>query len=217
MSTSTLLVTSNPNLSSTEVLSDVIRPGVADLPIWPLSVEQYHAMAATGILTEDDPVELLEGLLVYKMTKKPPHSVVTQLVREALRQILPSGWYVASQEPLTLMDSEPEPDVMVVSGHIRQYLTRHPGPQDVALVVEVADSTLTSDRSSKKRIYARASVAVYWLINLPENQIEVYTNPSGEASNPSYQAYIHYGLEDEIPIQIANHEIGRLAVRELLP
>src|SRR5437868_102053 len=90
--------------------------------VWRLSVAQYHAMADAGILTEDDPVELLEGWLVRKMTKKPPHPVVTDLIREAVRRLLPAGWYVSGQNPLTLETSEPEPDVVVVQGAPLQYL-----------------------------------------------------------------------------------------------
>lgn len=82
----------------------------------PLSVAQYHELIRAGILTEDAPVELLEGRLVTKMPKDPPHRLATGLLREALQKVVPEGWYVDSQEPVTLSDGEPEPDVMVVRG-----------------------------------------------------------------------------------------------------
>ena len=91
----------------------------ADIPqdlIWRMGVEQYHAMIEAGILTDDDSVELLEGWLVLKMPKNPPHRATTRLVRAGLERVLPEGWYVDSQEPITLIDSEPEPDVVVVRG-----------------------------------------------------------------------------------------------------
>lgn len=133
------------------------QPAVAPVErIFRLSVEQYHEMARAGILTEDDQVELLEGWLVTKMTKNPPHSVATRAIRSALERMIPAGWFVDSQEPLTTDDSEPEPDAMVVRGHWRDYSARHPNPDEVALVIEVADSTLQQDRSTKKRIYTRA-------------------------------------------------------------
>ena len=185
--------------------------------IWRFSVDQYHAMIRAGILTEDDPVELLEGWLVTKMPKNPPHSVVTQLTREALARILPSGWYVDAQEPITTADSEPEPDVMVVRGETRHYLDRHPGPQDVALVIEVADSTLQRDRSLKKRLYAAAGIPVYWIVNLPDSQIEVYTEPSGPGEQLDYRQWQNYGPADTIPVVTEGREVGRLAVRDLLP
>ncbi len=166
--------------ATTSSISPVATTSVgvpADVAIWRLRVEQYHAMIQAGILAEDDPVELLEGWLVTKMPKNPRHRVVTQLTREALAQVLPPGWYVDAQEPITTADSEPEPDVVVVQGSRRAYLDRHPGPQDIALVIEVADSSLQHDRSSKKRLYAAAAITEYWIINLIANQVEVYTDP----------------------------------------
>ena len=185
--------------------------------IWRLSLDQYHAMIRVGILTEDDPVELLEGWLVTKMPKNPPHTITTQLTRDALARILPTGWYVNDQEPITTADSEPEPDVVVVRGDRRQYLDRHPGPQDVALVVEVSDATLQRDRAFKKRLYASAGVPVYWIINLIENQAEVYTDPLGPAEQPDYRQRQDYRPSDEVPLTIEDLEVGRIAVRELLP
>src|SRR5216684_4112577 len=104
--------------------------------LWRLSVEQYHAMIQAGILDEDDPVELLEGWLVTKIAKSPKHSAVTHLIQAALTHILPSGWHVRGQEPVTTTHSEPEPDVVIARGDLRQYLDHHPGPHEVALIVE---------------------------------------------------------------------------------
>src|SRR5438445_4118523 len=84
--------------------------------IWPLSVEQYHEMIRAGILTEDDPVELLEGILVVKMAKNPPHSSATRKMRTALERLVPTGWFVDIQEPVTTESSEPEPDLAIVRG-----------------------------------------------------------------------------------------------------
>lgn len=93
-------------------------------PVWQLSLEQYHRMIQTGILTDDDPVEFLEGLLVAKMPKNSPHSLAPYLTRNALAQVVPVQWYVDAQEPLTVDDGEPEPDVLVVRGERRQYCDR---------------------------------------------------------------------------------------------
>jgi Uma2 family endonuclease len=185
--------------------------------IWRLSVEQYHAMIQADILTEDDPVELLEGWLVTKMPKNPKHSAATRFIRQALEDLIPSGWHVDSQEPLTMVDSEPEPDVLVVRGDRRQYTDRHPGPQEVILIVEVADSSLRRDQVFKKRLYAAAGILVYWVVNLPEARIEVYTNPSGPAERPGYRQRKDYGRSDAVPVLIDGVEVGRLPVDELLP
>jgi Uma2 family endonuclease len=166
---------------------------------------------------DDDPVELLEGWLVPKMPKNPPHRLSTQLTREALAQLLPAGWYVDDQEPITLEDSEPEPDVVIVRGQRRDYLDRHPGGQDVVLVVEVSDTTLQRDRTLKKPLYARAGIPMYWIINLPENQIEVYTEPSGAADQADYKQRQDYRLADAVPLLIEEREVGRLIVQDLLP
>lgn len=200
------------------VLSDTVKSAAvpADL-IWRLSVDQYHAMIRGGILTEDDPVELLGGWLVPKMPKNPLHRVVTRLIRQALERIVPANWYVDTQEPITTADSEPEPDVVIVRGDTRQYLDRHPGPQDVALVVEVADATLQRDRTLKKRLYAFAEIPVYWIVNLPDSQLEVYTDPSGPAEEPDYRQRREYRPSDAVLLVIEGVEVGRLAVRELLP
>ena len=174
-------------------------------------------MIRADILTADDPVELLEGWLIAKMPKKPRHSVTTQLVRDAVARILPSGWSVNSQEPITTVDSEPEPDIAIVRGDRRQYLDHHPGPRDVAMVIEVADSSLQRDRTLKKRLYAAAGLAVYWIVNLIDSQIEVYTDPSGPGEQPGYRHQQNYAPTDEILIEIEGREVGRLAVQDLLP
>jgi len=186
-------------------------------PIGRLSVEHYHAMIQTGILTDDDPIELLEGWLVVKMSKNPPHRVTTRLLRQALERMIPTGWYVDSQEPITTLDSQPEPDVTVVRGDTLDYLDRHPNPQEVGLVVEVADATLQRDRSTKKRVYARADIAVYWLVNLVKQQIEVYTEPTQTGKQPDYRKHHIYQLTDTIPVVLDGVEVGRIAVHEVLP
>lgn len=192
-------------------------PTVPTEPVWRFNVAQYHQMIRSGILTEDDPVELLEGWIIYKMPKNPPHRAATKLTRNALEEIVPSGWYVDAQEPITVEDSEPEPDVVIVRGNTRDYLDRHPGSQDIALIVEIADSTLERDRTFKKRIYARAGIPVYWIINLPEQQLEVYTEPIELASEPTYQQRQDYSLSDEVVVAIEGREVSRLNVRDLLP
>lgn len=187
------------------------------LPIWRLSVSQYHGMIEAGILTEDDPVELLEGWLVAKMPKNPPHRLTTQLTREALAGILPAGWYADAQEPVTLSDSEPEPDVIVVRGRRRDYAERHPGPGDVALVVEVADTTLQRDRTIKKQLYARAGIPTYWLVDLANRQMEAYTEPSVTAEQADYRRVRTYQSQDVVPVMLGDREAGRLTLNDLLP
>lgn len=198
---------------STQAVPQTVSPPLTTDFIWRLSVEQYHKMILADILTEDDPVELLEGMLVTKMPKNPPHSFVTQLIRDVLAKILSSGWCVSAQEPITLSDSEPEPDVSVARGERRQYTNRHPGAEDTALVIEVADSSLSRDRKLKKRIYAEAGIPVYWIVNLTKRRVESYTDPSG----PEYQRRQDYDADAEVPVVIDGQELARIAVQDLLP
>lgn len=186
----------------------------------PMSVAKYHELIREGVLTEDDPVELLEERLIRKMPKNPPHVLATGLVQEILQKAVPEGWFVNSQEPVTLSDGEPEPDGAVVRGLRRQYRDRHSGPMDVALVVEVADSSLERDRSEKKRSYARAGIPIYWIVNLRDSQLEVYTEPTGPTQppdQPSYRCEITYGPEERVPVVIEGKEVAQLAVRDFLP
>jgi len=182
-----------------------------------MSLEQYHSMIRMGILTDDDPVELLDGWLVEKMPKKPPHRVSTRLTRQALERIVPAGWHVDSQEPVTLGNSEPEPDVAVVRGEPRDYLEAHPGPGDLALLVEVADTTLQRDQGPKKRVYARARIPIYWIVNLPDNRLEVYSEPYGSAEEADYRQRQDLGPSDTVALVIDGQEVGRIAVCDLLP
>jgi Uma2 family endonuclease len=182
-----------------------------------LSVEKYHEMIRQGILTENDRLELLDGILVRKMTINPPHRLVTQLLDEVLRRVLPEGWHVQTQSPVTLATSEPEPDGMVVRGGLRDYRDRHPLPSEVALVIEVADATLATDRTFKMALYAQAGIAVYWVVNLIDRQIEVYTEPTGAVERPTYAVPRAFGPLDEVPVVIAGHDSGRIPVADLLP
>lgn len=148
-------------------------------PVFPLSVEQYHSMIDAGTLGEDDPVELIEGALVFKMPKNPPHEASLGQIQDLFPSRLLPGWLLRLQAPITLSDSEPEPDATIVRGQRGDYRKRHPHADEVALVIEVANTTLPRDRGMKLRTYARAGVATYWIVNLVDRHIEVYTNPDG--------------------------------------
>jgi Uma2 family endonuclease len=195
----------------------VADPAVPDVPIYRLTVEQYLAMVEAGILTEDDPVEFLEGWLVQRMTKNPPHIIATGSLMDFIPRLLPAGWFLTIQDPIATIDSLPEPDAALIRGSRRDYLQHRPTAADVALVVEVADTSLEQDRGLKKRLYARAGIIVYWIVNLVDGQIEVYTEPTGPVDEPTYRQRQDYGREVEIPLVLGGHEAGRLPVQELLP
>lgn len=149
----------------------------ANLPLY--TVDEYFALVETGQLAEDDRVELLEGVIVGKTPQTPQHAAVIRLVDRALDSAF-GGDLVMSQRPFIASSrSAPEPDVIVVRGQIRDYMERH--PSEALLVVEVAHSSLAQDRLTKSRIYAAAGVTEYWIVNLPEEVLEVYRSPDREA------------------------------------
>lgn len=195
---------------------------VASDRLYRLSLDQYHQMAKAGILKECAPIVLLDGLLVTKMTKGDPHVTSVRLGQKALERILPDGWIIGKEDPIALpkgqagRDSEPEPDLNVLRGAIRDYARRKPLPSDVALIVEVADSSLAEDRKGLAR-YAWATIPTVWIVNLNARSIEVYTKPTGPGEPPGYQARRDYGPGEEVPVVLDGVEIGRIAVADLLP
>jgi Uma2 family endonuclease len=181
------------------------------------SVAEYHRMIQAGILDEDDPVELLEGYVVLKMPRNPTHDGTIDLIHEVLTPSLPPGWFLRIQSAITLADSEPEPDLAVVSGNKRSYLARHPGPGDVGLVVEVADTSLVRDRDDKGRVYARADIPVYWLVNLVDRRLEVFTVPSGPTPTPGYGQRQDFQPGDDVAFTVGSGPAVTVPVADLLP
>lgn len=142
------------------------------------TLAEYHRLIELGFLTEDDRVELIRGELVQMAAKGTPHSVCnTKLVRE-LDRLVGDRAVVRGQEPIILpTDSEPEPDVAIVKGQPDDYLSNHPYPNDILLVIEVSDSTLEYDQTVKLSLYAQDQIQDYWIINIIANQLEQYSQP----------------------------------------
>ena len=131
---------------------------------------------------------------------------------------MPAGWFVEQDQPLELgRHSVPEPDVKVIRGSQRDYLSRNPKPADVAIVVEVSDSSLPNDAGEMLETYASEGIVVYWIVNLPARCIDVYTRPSGPTEPPSYADHQSYGPDDDVPVVLDGVEVGRIPVREVLP
>ena len=188
-------------------------------PIYRLRQEQYARMIEVGALTKDDRVELLGGWLVPTMPGGPPHNVSTHAVRVAVEPILPAGWFAAEQAAvaLPLSRSQPEPDVRIAPGHFRDYSKRHPGPEDIGMVVEVSSSSLLVDRGFKLRLYGREGIAVYWVVNLVAMRLEIYSDPTGPTDEAGYRVAQIFGPDDDVPLVLDGREVGRIAVRDLLP
>jgi Uma2 family endonuclease len=181
------------------------------------TVAEYQRMIRNGIIREGERCELLEGWVVEKMSRNPPHDLVLGLVEDAVGSRLPAGWFRRDQSAVTTSDSEPEPDVGVVRGKRRDFGRRHPGPADMGLVIEVSESSLDQDRTEKQRIYARASIPVYWIVNIVEEQVEVYTDPTGDCDEPCYRSRRDYHRDEEVPLVLDGVEVARIPVRDVLP
>lgn len=137
---------------------------------------EYDRLVELGVLHEDEPIELLGGQMIVAEPKGTPHSTAIGLTADALRAAFGPGWVVRVQGPIALDDeSEPEPDLAVVSGQHRDYLVEHPARP--ALLVEVAEPSLAFDRRYKGSLYARAGVEDYWIVNLVDEVVEVHRSP----------------------------------------
>jgi Uma2 family endonuclease len=186
-------------------------------PLYRLFVAQYHAMLGKGILTEHDRVELIEGVLFQKMGQNPPHSLATGLLADWLSGVVGAEYFVCALQSVTTLESEPEPDLTVIRGKRRDFSTSHPSPQQVALLAEISDSTLTYDRTVKKGLYARAGIPIYWIVNLVESRIEVYTAPSGPTPAPDYAECRVFAPTDEVALVMDGKPVGKIGAKELLP
>ena len=187
--------------------------------LYRISIEKYEAMVRSGAFTKRDRLELIEGYLVAKMTQYPPHTVSSELCRMRFDRMLPPGWHLRSERPLRISTraSMPEPDLVVTRGAIRDFVARHPEPSDVALVIEVADSSLDDDRNLMSRIYGGGGIPIYWIVNLVDRQVEVYSGPSGPSEPVGYRHCEVYRPGQEVPFVIEGNEVGRIPVADLLP
>lgn len=187
----------------------------APLPLWRMSVRRYHQLVEAGIFTPRDKVELIRGYIVQKMSKKPAHSQATRRLQAHLARLLgfDSGWLLSNQEPITTDDSEPEPDFAILRGGFEQYDRRHPVPSDVGLLIEVSDATLSYDQQVKKPLYAEAGIPTYWIVNIPDQQIEVYSEPH----EGQYRVEAVYSGEDKIVVRLDGRDFGRIRAHDILP
>ena len=141
-----------------------------------ISVAAYHELGRTGLISEK--TELLQGVIVEKMSKSPLHSSTVRSLLQLLKDCLPRGYCVFKEDPLTFIDSEPEPDLAVIAGTEADYAQAH--PNTALLVIEVSISTEDTDRL-KAGIYAEAGIPEYWLVLPEKKQVEVFAQPQGSA------------------------------------
>jgi Uma2 family endonuclease len=181
------------------------------------SVDEYHRMVSSGVLTESDRVQLVNGWIIEMPPIGPEHSTSTSLAEAALLANLPSGWILRVQDPVTLPTGEPEPDLVIARGAIRDYSKRHPGPGDIGLVVEVADATLNFDRVEKAAEYAAAGIVEYWIINLVDRQAEVHRHPQTAQTGSEYRSREVLDESASVDLVLDGRQLAKVRVADLLP
>ncbi len=184
-------------------------------PHW-FSVEEYHRLLERAILSSHHKVELIHGRIVKKMGQNPPHSgAITRINRRLSRllDLLEDRWCLRVQCPITLTDSEPEPDFAIVPGPESKWDKKHPLAKDIALLIEVADSSLLDDRQYKGLLYAGAKVREFWLVNLVAKRIEVYTKPKMRL-DPHYQQVQEYSRVEQIPLILGGQTLVVFPVKD---
>jgi Uma2 family endonuclease len=183
-------------------------------------VRQFRRMMAAGIF-EDQKVELVAGK-IYEMTDQPPHTFALETLHDSLRVMLSrDDWTVREEKPILIGRFwAPKPDISVLRGNKNNYSARLPRPRDVAMLVEVSDTTYHRDRGPKWRQYAAAGIPVYMIARLkgPNTLIEVWTGPTGRGKAARYTDVIRYSAQscESVPIELDGHEHGRIAVVDLV-
>jgi Uma2 family endonuclease len=186
-------------------------------PDFRFTVAQYQKMIAEGIISANAHVELLNGKVVNKMARNPPHDTSLSLTQRELEAALSAEWYIRVQMAVVLGKSgQPEPDIAVVLAPIERYFKQHPVLKDVGMLVEVADSSLLQDRRDKAPIYAGGRIPWFWIVNVAERIVEVYSDPKGGAS-PEYRKHEDYAIGDKVPVVLGGKIAGHVVVARILP
>ena len=183
------------------------------------TTDAYDRMVANGLFSPGERVELIDGEVVNMTPQGSTHVTALLLVHQSLQQVSGEGFHVRPQAPLVADPlSEPEPDVTVVRGGVRDYAVCHPSARDAVLVVEVSDSSLPYDRGTKGSLYARAGIQEFWIVNLVDLQLEVYRKPHSDSAAPFGWSYAERftGAPDQSvsPLEIPS---AAVAVADLLP
>jgi len=195
-----------------------VKSSASGLVAYRLTVDQFLRMVVAGVLTDRERVELVRGKLVARMTKNNPHNFTVDALARRLRALLEPGPLVREEKSVRLgRYSRPEPDLAVMRGPVGAYRDQDPQAGDLLTVVEVSDSTYAKDRNAMWSLYAGAGVPVYWVINLPERRIEVYSDPTGKGRSAGYRRTEILGEGSEVPVVIEGRDIGKIAVKDVLP
>jgi Uma2 family endonuclease len=180
-----------------------------------MTLEEFERMVAAGVVPSRNRIHLINGYLVDKTTHNPQHAIAFQRCGREFGRVVPAGWHVRPALPIRLpgQDSEPEPDHCVARGTIDDYVERHPDPGEVALLVEVADTSLSEDRQYAANLYGPAGIPACWIVDVNGRRVEVYTGPGPHG----YSSSEVFAEGQSVPVVIGGQEVGRIAVGDLLP
>ncbi len=183
-------------------------------PLYRMTLEKYESLIASGFFAKHDDVHLINGYVVNRMAESPLHGAVLEAVRIAIEAILLAAWHTRSQSGLRIpaQVSIPRPDLAVVRGTPRDYLKRYPDAADAALVAEVSISSLDEDRAMAE-IYGKAGIPVYWIVNLVDGQVEVYSDPGPSG----YRSHEVLAPGHVLSVVIDGVVIGEIPVADILP
>jgi len=177
-----------------------------------LSLEQYQMMINSGVLTEEHKVELVLGQIIQKMPITTEHAATVRKVRHYFSRRFAEKYEITSENPIELPnESQPEPDCVIALFREDFYVNQHPTPPEIFVVIEVAKSTLYTDRYLKTAAYAGGGIKEYWIINLVDNQVEVHLNPNTETN--TFADVNQYKQDQEFESPFA----GSIKVADLLP
>ena len=187
----------------------LLQEGVQGRPVYRWTVEKYVRAIEAGEFPPDYQAELIDGIIVEKMSIGTPHAYATRTLRSRFERTLGDAYVVGSQEPVVLPNtSRPEPDLWLAAPPPQRYARRDPGPDDLSLVVEVADSSFDFDEKTKLPMYSVAMVVEYWIVDIPRRRLLRYTEPDG------VEAYAK--TEEYAADQTLDHPtFGRVPVAEL--
>jgi Uma2 family endonuclease len=190
-----------------------VRPTSAPSPclaqsLYRLTVRQFERMIA-----DEERVELIEGVLVGRPRRSRGEIAAGNKGLRILWRMVPPGWHVVKGVPIQTSDwSQPEPDLAVIRGAVEDEDDRTITADDTALVVEIAGPNLASDRSDMSRVYATAGIPVYWIVNLAEGQVEIFSEPGRDG----YLSHQVLGRGQDVPVVVAGVETAWIAVSDLL-
>lgn len=162
-----------------------------------ITVAEYDKMIEHGILNKDSNVELFNGVIIEKMSKGPKHASALSRANRFFFKLFGDEVIIRNQDPITLDDlSEPEPDLVLARFDEKEYSEHHPNPEDIFLILEISDTTISFDRNAKATAYAKAGIPQYILLNLKNQTIEDYREPAedGYQSKQTYKAGRNFKL-----------------------